>query len=97
MNVLLITCVPQAGSRFIAVANESLGAVKRASANLQVMLSLAGYEHAAHLRKVTVMFAQQKCILFVHAQLCHAMASINRCIGVTKVQLLNYLNIESGY
>ena len=25
------------------------------------------------------------------------MASINRCIGVMKVQLLNYLNVELGY
>ncbi|MDW7727560.1 MAG: oligosaccharide flippase family protein, partial [Candidatus Methanoperedens sp.] len=40
VNVLLVAGIPQAGSRFIAMANESLGAVKRASANLQVILSL---------------------------------------------------------
>lgn len=40
VNVLLITGVPLAGSRFVAMANESVGAIKRVTVNLQVVLSL---------------------------------------------------------
>ena len=36
VNVLLVTGVPMAGSRFVAMSNESLGAIKRATVNLQV-------------------------------------------------------------
>jgi stage V sporulation protein B len=41
VNVLIVNGVPQAGSRFIAVANESVSAIKRVAVNLQVVLSLA--------------------------------------------------------
>ncbi|MFU8768036.1 MAG: lipopolysaccharide biosynthesis protein, partial [Candidatus Methanoperedens sp.] len=41
VNVMLVAGVPQAGSRFIAIANETVGAIKKATLNLQVILSLA--------------------------------------------------------
>jgi stage V sporulation protein B len=41
VNVLLVTGIPLAGSRFIAMSNESVGAIKRAAVNLQAVLSLA--------------------------------------------------------
>ncbi|MCK5611092.1 oligosaccharide flippase family protein, partial [Candidatus Pacearchaeota archaeon] len=41
VNVLFINGIPQAGSRFIALANDSIGAIKRVTVKLQVMLSLA--------------------------------------------------------
>lgn len=41
VNVLLITGVPLAGSRFVAMSNDAVGAIKRTAVNLQVILSLA--------------------------------------------------------
>lgn len=40
VNVLLITGVPLAGSRFIAMSNDAIGAIKRTAVNLQVIFSL---------------------------------------------------------
>ncbi len=41
VNVLLVNGIPQAGSRFIAIANDSIGAIIKITVNLQIVLSIA--------------------------------------------------------
>ena len=41
VNVLFINGIPQAGSMFISVANDSIGLIKKVTVNLQIVLSLA--------------------------------------------------------
>jgi O-antigen/teichoic acid export membrane protein len=41
VNILLVNGIPQAGSRFIAVAKDSIGAIMKITMNLQIVLSIA--------------------------------------------------------